>query len=109
LQFRQELCIEQCPESEQRIDCNFGSLRFPQAITDQWVEHPTRHRQPRLAVEFYDERFIGLPSQTPDDVDGLAEVGMMPVVDSMGLRFMSSVMMPVVTASPPTCSRPVPN
>jgi len=95
LQFRQGLDVEQLPEREQRIDRDFGSVRFPQAITGQWVEHPTRHRQPRLTVEFYDERCIGLPSQTPDDVDGLTVVGMMPVVDSMGLRFMSSVMMPV--------------
>jgi len=107
LQFRQELCVEQCSESEQRIDCNFGTVRLPQAITGQWVEHPTRHRQPRLVVEFYYERFIGLPSQTPDDFNGLAVVGMMPVVDSMGMRFMSSVMMPVAIAMQLTFWRPV--
>lgn len=81
--FRQVLDVEQFPQSEQRINRDFRSVRFPQAITYHWIKHPTRHSQSRLAVEFYDERCIGLPSQTPDNVNGLAVVGMMPVVDSM--------------------------
>ena len=95
LRFGQGLFVEQCPERKQRIDGDFGTVCFAKAIADHWVEHPTRYGQARLFVDLYDERFIMLASQTPDDVDGLAIVGMMPVVDSMGVRFMSSVMMPV--------------
>jgi hypothetical protein len=95
LQFTQGLYVEQCPEGKQRLDRDFGSIRFPEAVADRWVEHPTRYGQPRLVVEFYDERFIVLSPQAPNDVDGLAVVGMMSVVNSMGVRFMSSVMMPV--------------
>ena len=103
LRFGQGLYVEQCPEREQRIDGDFGTICFAKAIADHRVEHPTRYGQASLLVDLYDERFILLASQTPDDVDGLAVVGMMSVMDSMGVRFMSSVVMPVGTVVPRTC------
>jgi hypothetical protein len=43
LQLGQGLRVEQCHKGEQCIDRDFGSVRFPQTVTDDRVEHPTRH------------------------------------------------------------------
>jgi hypothetical protein len=101
LRFGQGLYVEQCPQCEQGINGDFGTVCFAQAVADRWIKHPTRYGQASLFVELDDERFIVLASQTPDDVDRLAIVGMISVVDSKGIRFMSSVLIPVATVMPP--------
>ncbi len=99
--LEQGLCVEQCPEREQRIEGDFRLGCFAQAVADRWLKHPTRYGQASLILDLYDERFIVLASKTPNDVDALAIVGVMSVVDLMGVGFMSSVTIPVATATPP--------
>jgi hypothetical protein len=43
LQLGQGLRVKQFPQGEQCIDHDLGSVRFPQTVTDDRVEHPTRH------------------------------------------------------------------
>ncbi len=101
--LEQGLCVEQCPEGEQRIEGDFRLGCFAQAVADRWLKHPTRYGQASLILDLYDERFIVLASKTPNDVDALAIVGVISVVDLMGVGFMSSVMIPVVIPGPHTC------
>lgn len=100
LRFGQGLYVEQCPQCEQCINGDFGTVCFAQAIADPRVKHPTRYGQASLFVNLDDERFIVLASQTPDAVDRLAIIGMISVVNSKGIRFMSSVLMPVALPTP---------
>jgi hypothetical protein len=97
------LCIKQRSERKQSLHRNFREGCLAQSATDYRIEHPGRDRYPGFVFEFYDERFITLSSQSANNVDPLAKVRVMSIVNLMGRRFMSSVGMPVGTALPVIC------
>ena len=84
MRFRQGLHVEQGPQREQCFESYLRPGRLSEGSTGHWVEHPARDGEPRPFAERYDELFVGLTSQAPDDINVLTEVGMVPVMDASG-------------------------